>query len=136
MDGMIENPAKSETASSVTLLPSLVPSLLALIQPTTLSFPPLAAPSPHPPTTSALSAIHISAMECLNNIFLSLATSSSPSVSADVEAGNKVWNGVWGSLGVVGTELGLGQERRMEMWEIGVGVLWGVAIVWKGTLVS
>lgn len=75
-------------------------------------------------------------MECLNNIFLSLATSSNPSVSADVEAGNKVWNGVWSSLGVVGTELGLGQERRMEMWEIGVGVLWGVAVVWKGTLVS
>ncbi|KAJ4485724.1 armadillo-type protein [Lentinula aciculospora] len=113
---------------------SLVPSLLALIQPGSLSFPPLAAPSPHPPTTSALSAIHISAMECLNNIFLSLATSFSSSIPADVEDGRKVWDEVWASLGVVGTELGLGQERRKEMWEIGVGVLWGVALVWKGKL--
>lgn len=75
-------------------------------------------------------------MECLNNIFLSLATSPNPSVSADAEGGRKVWNEVWASLGVVGTELGLGQERRKEMWEIGVGVLWGLALVWKGTLVS
>ncbi|KAF9074932.1 ARM repeat-containing protein [Rhodocollybia butyracea] len=120
--------------AGVTLLPSLVPSLLSLIQPTSLSFPPLAAPSPHPPTTSVLSAIHIGAMECLNNIFLALATSPNPSISADIEAGRKVWNEVWSSLGVVGTELGLGQEKRLQMWEIGVGVLWGVAVVWKGVL--
>ncbi|KAJ3908972.1 armadillo-type protein [Lentinula edodes] len=121
-------------SANPTVLPSLVPSLLSLIQPTSLSFPPLATSSIHPPTTTALSAIHISAMECLNNIFLSLATSPNPSVSADAEGGRKVWNEVWASLGVVGTELGLGQERRKEMWEIGVGVLWGLALVWKGTL--
>ncbi|KIK70596.1 hypothetical protein GYMLUDRAFT_65816 [Collybiopsis luxurians FD-317 M1] len=130
----MESSAKSEMVASSTILPSLVPSLLTLIHPTSLSFPPLAASSPHPPTTSALSAIHISALECLNNIFLSLATSPSASVSSDVEAGLKVWNEVWGALGVVGTESGLGQERRMEMWEIGAGVLWGISAVWKGTL--
>ncbi|KAF5366940.1 hypothetical protein D9757_010836 [Collybiopsis confluens] len=121
---------------SSAILPSLVPSLLSLIQPTSLSFPPLAASSPHPPTTSALSAIHISALECLNNIFLSLAASPSPAVSADLEAGSKVWNEVWNALGVVGTELGLGQERRKEMWDIAAGVLWGVAAAWKGKLVG
>ncbi|KAJ3731951.1 armadillo-type protein [Lentinula guzmanii] len=135
MDKM--NVLGSETndgSANPTVLPSLVPSLLSLIQPTSLSFHPLAASSPHPPTTSALSAIHISAMECLNNIFLSLATFPNTSVSADAEGGRKVWNEVWASLGAVGTEFGLGQERRKEMWEIGVGVLWGVAVVWKGTL--
>ncbi|KAF8832000.1 hypothetical protein HHX47_DHR1000917 [Lentinula edodes] len=131
----IEDPGHNNDSANPTVLPSLVPSLLSLIQPTSLSFPPLATSSIHPPTTTALSAIHISAMECLNNIFLSLATSPNPSVSADAEGGRKVWNEVWASLGVVGTELGLGQERRKEMWEIGVGVLWGLALVWKGTLV-
>lgn len=132
----IEDSGHNNYSANPTVLPSLVPSLLSLIQPTSLSFPPLATSSIHPPTTTALSAIHISAMECLNNIFLSLATSPSPTVSADAEGGRKVWNEVWASLGVVGTELGLGQERRKEMWEIGVGVLWGLALVWKGTLVS
>ncbi|KAJ4477977.1 armadillo-type protein [Lentinula lateritia] len=130
----IEDSGHNNYSANPTVLPSLVPSLLSLIQPTSLSFPPLATSSIHPPTTTALSAIHISAMECLNNIFLSLATSPSPTVSADAEGGRKVWNEVWASLGVVGTELGLGQERRKEMWEIGVGVLWGLALVWKGTL--
>ncbi|GAV98759.1 armadillo repeat protein [Lentinula edodes] len=133
-DTNIEDPGHNNDSANPTVLPSLVPSLLSLIQPTSLSFSPLATSSIHPPTTTALSAIHISAMECLNNIFLSLATSPNPSVSADAEGGRKVWNEVWASLGVVGTELGLGQERRKEMWEIGVGVLWGLALVWKGTL--
>ncbi|KAF9469766.1 armadillo-type protein [Collybia nuda] len=113
---------------------SLVSPLLALLRPTSLSFPPLAAPSPHPPTTSALSAIHISALECLNNIFLSLATSPNPSVSADKNSGMKLWVDIWSALAAVGTETGPGQERRQEFWEIAVGVLWGVGIVWKGIL--
>jgi hypothetical protein len=123
-------------APSTSFLPSLVSPLLALLQPTSLSFPPLAAPSPHPPTTSALSAIHIAALECLNNVFLSLATSPNAGVSADKDCGRKVWADVWAALAAVGTENGLGQERRQEMWEVAVGVLWGVSIVWKGALVS
>lgn len=122
--------------NSTTHLPSLVPPLLTLINPTSLSFPPLAAQSPHPPTTSVLSAIHISALECLNNIFLSISASVDPSVSADKDGGRKVWNDIWSALGVVGTETGLGQERRQEMWEIAVGVLWGIGNIWKGSLVS
>ncbi|KAJ3804403.1 armadillo-type protein [Lentinula aff. lateritia] len=130
----IEDSGHNNDSVNPTVLPSLVPSLLSLIQPTSMSFPPLATSSIHPPTTTALSAIHITAMECLNNILLSFAIPPSPSVSADAEGGRKVWNEVWASLGVVGTELGSGQEQRKEMWEIGVGVLWGLALVWKGTL--
>ncbi|KAI3622697.1 armadillo repeat protein [Moniliophthora roreri] len=129
---------KEDTDSSEQnlFLPSLVPSLLSLIHPTALSFPPLAAPSPHPPTTSALSAIHVSAMECLNNIFLSLATSRNATVAADKDGGRKVWNDIWAALAVVGTESGLGQERRQELWEIAVGVLWGLGIVYKGSITA
>lgn len=109
----------------------LVPSLLSLIRPTPLSFPPLAAPSIHPPTTSAISAIHISALECLNNLFFSLATSG---FAANGNVGQNVWNDIWNALGLVGTETGPGQDKRKEMWEVAVGVLWGVGIVWRGTL--
>jgi len=39
-------------------------------------------------------------------------------------------------LGAVGTNVDKpGQERRRNVWEIGVGVLWGIANVWKGKLV-
>jgi hypothetical protein len=126
--------ARSEGQSS--LLPSLVPPLLELIKPTSLSFPPLASPSSHPPTTSALSAVHISAFECLNNIFFSLAADPSPSVIADTSAGTQVWNQIWEALRQVGTDTtGLGQERRKEVWELAVGVLWGLGNIWKGNLV-
>ena len=126
----------STGGQSSTFLPSLVHPLLALIHPIPLSFPPLAAPSPHPPTTSALSAIHVNALECLNNVFLSLATTSNPDVAADHASGQKVWDEIWAALEVVGTETGLGQEQRQRMWEVAVGVLWGIGNVWKGCLVS
>jgi hypothetical protein len=133
---MDEEPTTTPTNSAPSFLTTLVAPLIALIQPTALSFPPLAAPSIHPPTTSALSAVHISALECLNNVFLSLTTSPNPSVSSDISAGVTVWNGVWSALGLVGTQSGLGQERRQEMWEISTGVLWGIGRVWKGAIVS
>lgn len=127
--------APSENALNTAFLAKLVTPLLALIQPTALSFPPLAAPSIHPPTTSALSALHISALECLNNLFLSLTTAPNPAVAADVNSGVTVWGSVWSALGVVGTETGLGQERRQDVWDRAVGVLWGVGRVWKGAIV-
>ncbi|KAI0315662.1 ARM repeat-containing protein [Amylostereum chailletii] len=127
-------PPSEPTIVPSSFLPTLLEPLLNLIQPTPLSFPPPNASSPHPPTTSVLSAIHISALECLNNTFLALAASPSPAVVADVGAGRRVWDDVWRALGATGTEGGLGQERRMEMWEIGVGVLWGVGIVWSGKI--
>lgn len=137
-DGMTvdDTQAAPKTPKPSLSLPSLVPPLLNLIQPTSLSFPPLAAPSVHPPTTSALSSIHIAALECLNNIFLSLAISDSSQAAADREAGESVWNALWQALEVVGTETGLGQERRTEFWTMAVGVLWGVGGVWKGIIVS
>ena len=136
-------------------LSTLITPLLKLIHPTPLSFSPvppaippgsaapLETPSPaHPPTTSVLGAIHVSALECLNNLFLprALATASSASNpganSSDVQDGQHVWNTVWVALAQVGLEGGRGQERRREVWEAAAGVLWGVATIWKGRLVS
>ena len=122
--------------SNTTFLTTLVAPLLTLIQPTALSFPPLASPSPHPPTTSALSALHICALECLNNVFLSLTTSRNLSIPLDASSGRTVWDGVWSALSLIGTQTGLGQERRQEAWNIAVGVLWGVGRIWKGSIVS
>ncbi|KAJ6602568.1 armadillo-type protein [Mycena vulgaris] len=129
MDMAVDDAAGDTTAQG---LPPLVIPLLALVQPTTLSFPPLAAPSPHPPTTSALSAIHLAALECLNNIFLALARSGA--ATSDVAGGRIVWDAVWAALSAVGTQTGPGQERRRAMWEVSAGVLWGVASVCRGTL--
>ncbi|KII93991.1 hypothetical protein PLICRDRAFT_36208 [Plicaturopsis crispa FD-325 SS-3] len=128
-------PPVNDASTSTSFLPTLVQPLLNLVQPTSLSFPPPTGPSPHPPTTSALSAIHVCALECLNNVFLSLATAPNPAISADKDSGRKIWNDIWTALGVVGTVAGLGQERRTDIWEVAVGVLWGVGIVWKGALV-
>jgi len=111
-----------------------VQPLLGLIHPTPLSFPPAAGLSSHPPTTSAISAIHIGALECLNNIFLSLSTSPDSVVASDKESGRKIWDSLWSALALVGVGSGPGQERKQEMWEVAIGVLWGVGNVWKGTL--
>lgn len=121
---------------SLSYLSTLVTPLLSLIHPTSLSFPPLSAQSIHPPTTSALSAIHIAALDCLSNVFLSFATAQNSSVLVDLNSGLTVWNGIWSALRLVGTETGPGQERRQEFWDVSIGVLWGVGRVWKGCLVS
>ncbi|PPQ64078.1 hypothetical protein CVT24_008891 [Panaeolus cyanescens] len=137
MDAEMDVEGDSAASPKSAFITSLVEPLLALIQPTSLSFPPLAAPSIHPPTTSALSALHVCAMECLNNIFLSLTDAHSNSLSADLNAGSTVWNGIWSSLSLVGTQTtGLGQEKRQEMWNIAVGVLWGIGRVWRGKIAS
>lgn len=126
--------ADTATSSSTSFLPALVQPLLALIHPTPLSFPPVGGLSSHPPTTSAISAIHVCALECLNNIFLSLSASPDPAIASDKASGRKVWDEVWSALGAVGTQSGPGQERKQEMWEVAVGVMWGIGNVWKGSL--
>jgi hypothetical protein len=66
----MEEDPKTVNVPTTPPLSSLVSPLLALVYPTSLSLPPLAAPSVHPSTTSVLSAIHVGALEYLNNIFL------------------------------------------------------------------
>jgi hypothetical protein len=125
-----------ETSTAISL-PALVHPLRALIHPTPLSFIPLAGlPTIHPPTTSALGAIHLCALECLNNIFLSLSESPNASISSDIESGKILWDEIWSTLDAVGTTFGPGQERRRSIWDTATGVLWGIAKIWKGRWVS
>ena len=132
-----ENIPHEETKRTPTaLLPELVRPLLTLVQPTLLSFSPTSSPSIHPPTTSALSAIHVSAFECLNNLFLSLSAAPSAELVADEDAGCGVWSEIWAALYRVGLDVAPGQERKREIWEIAVGVLWGIGNIWKGKIVS
>ena len=112
---------------------SLLKPLLALLHPTPLSFSPPGALSEHPPTTSVLGAIHVAALECLNNLFLSLEEGS-----GDIQQLVPVWNELWNVLGEVGlvSGIGPGPEKKREVWEVSVGVLWGIARFCKGQLVS
>lgn len=138
VDMAVVDTADAAASQPPSFFTTLVAPLLKFVHPTALSFPPLGAPSPHPPTTSALGAIHVSALECLNNIFLSMATSSRgqpAGLGLDPASGRAVFDAVWGALRLVGTEItSTGQERRREMWDIGVGVLWGVGNMFKGAL--
>ncbi|KAG8219606.1 ARM repeat-containing protein [Butyriboletus roseoflavus] len=120
------HPYEPTKRSSTALLPDLVRPLLTLVQPT---------PSFHPPTTSALNAIHASAFECLNNLFLSLSASPNAELAADEDAGRSIWSEIWAALFKVGLEVAPGQERKREIWEVVIGVLWGVGNIWKGKLV-
>ncbi|KAF8140491.1 ARM repeat-containing protein [Boletus edulis] len=128
------HPHKGTKRSSTALLPQLVRPLLTLVRPTFLSVSPPSRLSIHPPATSALSAIHVSAFECLNNLFLSLSTSPNPELGADVNTGGDVWSEIWAALSKVGLDIAPGQECKRDIWEVAVGVLWGIGNIWKGKL--
>ena len=127
-------------SSNISHIQKIIEPVLQLVTPTELSFPPISntAVVSHPPTTSALSAVHIRALECLNNFFLSLSVRGpNPEIALDIDSGRRVWDLLWSALSAVGVDIdGRGQERRKEMWEVGVGVLWGISNVWKGRIVS
>jgi len=142
------NGGSSEQRKSTNgLLGMLSGPLVTLVHPTALSFPPSASdPSPHPPTTSALSTIHIRALECLNNLFLAIdeaQTDGQTSFSTqDKEGARALWNELWGALAEVGKVVSGGKivalrglERKREIWEIAMGALWGVARVGRGYLI-
>jgi len=131
VDGAALKPHNADTLGAPSFLPTLLEPLLALIQPTELSFPAL---SPHPPTTSALSAIHIAAFECLSNAFLALAAAPG-SAASDAQVGLRVWGAVWAALGGVGSPVEETPRTRQTVWDVAAGLLWGVGVVWTGKIV-
>ncbi|KIJ54300.1 hypothetical protein M422DRAFT_154105 [Sphaerobolus stellatus SS14] len=143
-NGKESDEPRQSTNDLVTLLTG---PLVELVYPTSLSFPPSATdPSPHPPTTSALGTIHIRALECLNNLFFSVDEAANNEsglkvafTTQDRRETNTIWNAVWRALGAVGKVVADGKitavrglERKAEMWEIAVGVLWGIARIGRG----
>ena len=131
VDGAALEPNSADTPAAPSFLPTLLEPLLALIRPTELSFP---APSPHPPTTSALSAIHMAAFECLSNAFLALAAAPG-SAASDVQVGLRVWGAVWVALTGAGSPVESTPGTRQTVWDVAVGLLWGVGVVWTGKIV-
>ena len=114
---------------------SFISPLLPLIKPTHLSFPPPGSPSIHPPTTSALGAIHYSALECLNNLFLSLVTSPRFLTDTEKVRGTTIWNSLWTALEKVGDPRSAKITKEQKLfWETAIGVLWGVSIIFKGMI--
>ncbi|KAI0299778.1 ARM repeat-containing protein [Russula brevipes] len=131
VDGAAPEPDAPRTPHASSFLPTLLEPLLALIQPTDLSF---SVPSPHPPTTSALSTIHIAAFECLSNAFFALAAAPG-SAASDVQAGQHVWSTVWAALAGAGSPLeSAAGSVRAAVWDVAAGVLWGVGSTWTGKI--
>ncbi|KAG8879415.1 hypothetical protein FRB97_001642 [Tulasnella sp. 331] len=125
---------------TVSLLRSLTRPLLLLSHPTLLSFTRPGSPPIHPPTTSILSRIHIHALECLNNLFIGLDPEETALPEGTAKEAVVIWKEMWNILSrSVGKQkewmVGTGVETRREMWEVGVGVLWGLARIAKDELV-
>ena len=133
---MATDETSTTSQSNLSRFAFLVPSLLSLIEPTSLSFPPPGSPSIHPPTTSALGAIHLCALESLNNLFLSLATSHRSLTDAEKVQGVAIWSSLWAALEKAGDPRAAKSTKEQKMfWETAVGVLWGASIVFKGVIV-
>lgn len=156
--------ANQSTASLLSM--NLHLHLLALATTTPLSYPPMAAdnpmvvlPSPHPPTTSLLSAVHLRSLEALNNLLLSIAASAPAPVaplpaplhdpaqtawSAWAEALgesavgplNEIWSRAFEQLSAVVPDaqvIGVrGQEIRAEVLDMQLGVLMSLAKIAAG----
>lgn len=112
-----------------------------------LSFPPTtASPSPHAPTTSALSVLHLRALEALNNLLLTVVASISPEDAASrSQVGNVipvkgVWDGVFSIVTLIRSEpqaLDMkGQELRRDVMEMALGCIWGLAKIAPEAVVS
>ncbi|CAE6406722.1 unnamed protein product [Rhizoctonia solani] len=126
--------------NSIKLLTTLTPLLLSLSTPTSMSFPPSSATATitteptHLPTTSALTAVHISALECLSNLLLSFPTSDTGPVNpvtaeVAVTAWPRAWTTLTASINAPSTT-----DRRMELSVAALGVLWGLARLARGVL--
>ncbi|CAE6451747.1 unnamed protein product [Rhizoctonia solani] len=124
--------------NSLKLLNTLTPLLLSLSKPTSMSFPPpttITTEPAHPPTTSALTAVHISALECLSNLLLSFPTSDTGPVNpATAEVAVAAWPRAWSTLHS-SINAPSSTDRRLELSVAALGVLWGLARLARGVLV-
>ncbi|KAG8736333.1 hypothetical protein FRC10_009456 [Ceratobasidium sp. 414] len=152
-DASIDGPPEADS-SSVSLLRTLTPLLLALSTPTTMSFPPpttspanttaIVTPTSnvsssalqHPPTTSALVAVHLSALECLSNLLLSFPASDSGPVNPAVrDVAVAAWSQAWPALRTVLSAAPSNSDRRAEVSIAALGALWGLARLARGVVV-
>jgi hypothetical protein len=138
------NPAATLSHLLNTLL--LPQRLTTLALPTPLSFPSTGPiPSPHPPTTSVMSTLHLRALEALNNLLLTTAASLPSDAAVASQAVGTipvqgVWDGMFTIIGAAGAEAealnAKGQEMRLEIIEMALGCTWGLGKVAASQLVS
>lgn len=132
--------AAAPTVSTAATLPhllgglSLPERLSTLAQVTPLSFPPNPMmPSPHPPTTAALSVVHLRALEALNNLLLTSAAAiaGGDSSLAALIPGPALWVAMFDIVTLCGADAGAlsarGHEMRLEIMEAALGCVWGLA---------
>lgn len=119
-------------------LPARLTKLATL---TPLSFPPsTATPSPHPPTTSLLSTIHLRALEALNNLFLTFAAAQLSEPGDGRIDSQSLWDGLLPIIEMISSEASVlgarGQEMRGEVLDMVTGALWGVVKLESTAIVS
>jgi hypothetical protein len=117
-------------------LPQRLSTLSAL---TPLSFPPsTSTPSPHPPTTSLLSTIHLRALEALNNLLLTTVAGDAYQPASIPSQG--VWDTLFKSVEMIASEPEVisakGHEMRGEVLEMATGCLWGIVKLASDEIVS
>lgn len=135
--GQIATPTVKTSVTLSHLLGNLsLPTRLAsLSQLTPLSLPPTGSePSIHPPTTAALSQLHLRALEALNNLLLSTAaTAESGDSSLSALLPNDIWPTMFSVISAAGADAvaatlkARGQEMRLEIIQASLGCIWGLA---------
>lgn len=152
VDADVDIPAVADS-DSIALLRTLTPLLLALSTPTSMSFPTSStatfSPSTsgtqqsleHPPTTSALAAIHQCALECLSNLLLSFpAPEIAPVNPLVLGLTVAAWPQAWSALGpLLGSLIPTASASAIPASDVStaaLGVLWGLARLARGSLVT
>jgi hypothetical protein len=149
MDQDADGDEQATTVNTAVTIQSLLahhlPARLAKLgQLTPLSFPPAGAqPSPHPPTTSVLSTLHLRAHEALNNLLLTVVASLSGDDAGKVAEAfplQELWTGLLATVRMIASEPDVlkerGQEMRGEVLEMALGCVWGIIKLGSATLVS
>jgi len=137
--------ATAVTLSHLLTTLSLPARLTTLSTLNSLSFPPSSSmPSPHPPTTSLLSVLHLRALETLNNLLLTVVASL-PADGAQSQISNvipvgDIWSSMFSTVDLLLSEPQAlnqkGQELRMEVLEMNLGCTWGCAKIAPAIIVS
>lgn len=112
---------------------SLPTRLLTLGQLTPLSLPPHGpSPSIHPPSTAALSIVHLRALEALNNLLLSTtaaAVAGGENLASLIPG--SLWEGVFSIVQATGEDTAAltakGHEMRLELMEGALACAWGLS---------
>ena len=52
-----------------------------------------------------------------------------------MQVGLRVWDAIWAALVGVGSPVEATPKTRQTVWDVAVGLLWGVGVIWTGKIV-